>query len=272
MATVISDIIEGVSYEELGGTPQSCTRVFKVRDLAKGVGIGADACNTQGIPPANSVHPTYFNLICTRKSFEYEKDSNDHGIVYCVYEPISRAVFSAEEGQFRVTGGTGLVQKTTAYDRTGVQISVSHTFPSDDPDYPSETITQGAEVDVLAPQTTLIFEGLIRTSFPHYISSSWNGYLNSTYWAGGFAGTWMCTDVRFSLFDTPRPNFADSLDLWFPKWNFTFEFLWNYDGHVPYAMYIDERKNRPAPNLVANTGIKQVLWYPYRNFHELYSV
>lgn len=275
MATVRKDTINDTRYTELGGVPQSCTRAFLVEGLTPGLGVAGEACNAPEIPIANTRHPVYSNLICTRKSFELDKNSTSQGTVYCDYEPVSTAVFSAGDNEFTVSGGTGLVQKRTAYDRLGNQITVEHTFPDDDPDYPGDTygaVVQGAEVDVLSPQGTLVFEGLIRTSYPHYISAQINGSLNSTYWAGGLAGTWMCTDVRFSLFTPPQTNFASTFDLFSPRWRFTFEFLWDPDGHVQYAKYVDERKGRPAPDLVAGDGIVPVIWHPYFNFHTLYSV
>jgi hypothetical protein len=272
MPTILKDMISDTRYTEQGGVPQSCTRAFFVKDLTPGVGIAGQACNAPEIPVPNTRHPVYTNLICISKTFELDKNSTSQGTVFCDYGPTSTAVFSAEENEFTVSGGTGLVQKRTAYDRLGNQISVEHEFPADDPDYPEETIVQGAEVDVLSPQGTLVFEGLIRTAFPHYISAQINGSLNSTYWAGGLAGTWMCTDVRFTLFSPPQNTYASTADFFSPRWRFTFEFLWDPDGHLQYAKYVDERKGRPAPDLVYGVGIVPVLWHPYFNFHTLYSV
>lgn len=274
MATVRKDLITEARFAEVGGVAQSLTRKFLVEGLGTtNSGIMAEALGQHDIPAANSQHPIYTNLYCIRRSTEVDKDSPDKVWVFCDYEPVSRAVFNQEENQFRVTGGTGLVQKRTAYDAYGDQIVVEHTFPADDPDYPSETVTQGGEVDVLSPQSTLVFEGIIRTAYPHYISSEWNGFLNSAYWAGGDIGTWLCSDVRFSLFQPPQNSgVTNTLDLFLPLWNFTFEFLWDYEGHVQYAKYVDERKNRPAPDLVAGVGIVPVYWHPYRDFNELYPV
>ncbi|MCC6797711.1 MAG: hypothetical protein IT366_21540 [Candidatus Hydrogenedentes bacterium] len=273
MATVIPNMIRDLRGRETGGVMQSMRRMFLVEGLSStSSSILKEALEVPGIPVYGEVHASYPNLFVVDRDVEILENSPDKAYVYCEYAPVSRDVFNANEGEFRVTGGTGLIQKRIAYDRNGAQITVSHTFPAGDDDYANETVTQGAEVDVLSPQTTIVMEGIIRTAYPHYISGNSAGYLNAIYWAGGAPYTWMCTDVRWELFQPPDTNSINTLDWFLPRWKFTFEFLYEPETHIPYAIYRDERINLPPPNLVANSGYTAVDWYPVGDFNQLYAV
>lgn len=273
MATLRSDLIRDLKGRESGGVMQNMRRLFMVEGLGSTtIAVLKEALETPGLPVYGDVHPVYSNLVVIDRDVEVVESSPDKALVYCEYGPIGRDVFQTNEGEFRVTGGTGLIQKRIAYDRTGSQITVEHTFPADDVDYPNTTVTQGAEVDVLSPQTTIAMEGIIRTAFPHYISAQFSGYLNCCYWAGGNPFTWMCTDVRWELFQPPDTNSYNTLDWFMPQWKFTFEFLFEPETHLVYAIYRDERTNLPPPDLVAGAGYGEVSWYPNRDFNELYAV
>jgi len=273
MATLRADLTRDIKGSEQGGVMQSMRRMFLIESLSStNVSILKEALETPGLPAYGDVHSVYPNLVVINRDVEILENSTDKAFVYCEYGPMSRDVFQSQEGEFRVTGGTGLIQKRIAYDGYGNQLTVSHTFPAGDPDYPSETVEQGAEADVLSPQTTIVMEGIIRTAYPHYISAGSAGYLNGTYWAGGAPYTWMCTDVRWELFQPPDTNSINGLDWFLPRWRFTFEFLYEPETHIPYVIYRDERTNLPPPDLVGGTGYTAINWYPVGDFNQLYAV
>ncbi len=267
--TVYINTLEDMGLEERGGSVVSLRRRCIVDGCTiQNTGALREALESPNVPQPNSGLGYYPNLILTQRNARVHEGDPTKVIIDLLYERVGRAVFNREEFQFRVTGGTGLQQIQTQFEGYGTQITLTHTFPSDDTYHPSETIVQGGEVSVLSSTTTLRFEGVIRTAYPHYISSNWARYLNAEAWAGGAVGTWLCTDVQFELLDR-----SDPLDSFFgPIWNFTFEFLYKSDGHQPVAIYNDEARNRPPEDLVANVGYKVIEWYPSRYFSELFPV
>lgn len=273
MGTVRSDTIRDVSARDNGGRMQQIRRSFLVEDLSSGdLGVIGEALDHAGIPQYGSSHPRYPALVCVNREATLAEGCNNKVWIVCDFQTVDASFFNSEVGEFHISGGTGLIQKRIAYDGYGNQLTVAHTFPADDPDYPSQTIEQGAEVDVLSPQTTIILEGIIRTAYPHYISAGSTGYLNATYWAGGAPYTWMCTDVAWDLWQPPDPNAVNSSDWFTPRWKFRFEFLYEPETHIPYIIYRDERTDRPPPDLVAGVGYSSVAWYPVGDFNQLYAV
>jgi hypothetical protein len=271
MATVRGNLLQELTGEEVSGVMDSMTRLFLVEGLGSTSSSAiAEALQSSGIPPYGEIHASYPNLYVARRSARIDENSPDKAYVTCVYESVARDRFSNIAGQFRVSGGTALTQRRTSYDALGNQLFVEHTFPVDDPDYPGMTIQQGAEADVLMPQTTIVLEGLLYSAVPHYISRSMVGHINLAYWAGGGPGTWLCTGGNFGLNQAPN-LFAES-DQQLPQWAFTVELLFDPEGHVPFVQYLDQRVNRPAPNLVYGQGIKPVQWYPYFDFNALVTV
>lgn len=266
-------LIQDLSMEEVGGAIVGLRRRVLVKGLStKSYAVLSEALAHPDVPAANSSPPEFPNLVLTKRLPKLSPDSQSVVEVELEYESRKFARFNREEFQFRVSGGTALRSIETQFDAYGDQIVLQHTFPADDPDYPSETKDQGGTISVLRPQTTIVFQGVLRTAYPHYISSWWSGYLNSYYWAGGAPYTWMCTDVRWDLLDTSGDGVYSTLDFFMPVWNFTFEFLYDSNTHIPVAVFNDPRDNRPPINLVANTGYKAIDAYPLRDFNELFPV
>lgn len=273
MSTAYGHLISEFNAKEEGGAIVSMRRKYIVQDLTSTTSAAIqEALNCPDIPQAGTQATNYPGLMVVRREAEIDPNDNKRCYVIVDYERIQRAVFSREDFQFRVTGGTELAGRRTAFDSYGNQLYVQHTFPSDDEDWPNELKTQGAEVDVLVPQSTLKFDGILRTSYPHYISAAWVWHLNLYPWAGALPSAWLCTAANYELHQPANPNVVNTLDFSMPQWRFSFEFLFDQEGQQPAYRFMDRRWDTPPPNLVAGVGIKTAEIYPYRDFNELFPV
>lgn len=268
MATVTGPLAQGMEVNELGQAAYSLKCVYLVSGLTSGNATAlAEALAHPDVPQAGHTYSAYPNLQATKRSGKILDGDPSKAEITVEYERIQRAVFSRQEFEFRVTGGTSLQQIQSAFDGYGNQIVLSHDFTGDSlHDGVTQPESQGGEVSVLSPQTMYRFEGILATNYPDIISRSWAGYLNADYWANGVAGSWLCTDVSFELHD---------LSFYGAYWKFTFEFTHNPQGWQPVAVYNDEQRNRPPSDLGANpsyTDYAVVTWYPSRYFGELFPL
>jgi len=269
VATVVMDTITDLSLEMDRGSLVALTRGVKVIGLTSAnQGNLFEAMTADGVPAIGSVPDVpdgttplprgYLNLVLVNISASVETNSPDVARLTLSYK--SRV----ESGLlFTFTGTSSLREIQTANHSSlsnGVpqQIIVSHTFPADDEDFPNETITQGAEVPALWPQSSLETTGLLQLANPQLESHGWVGYLNRADWAQGGFGTWLCVDVNFTLLDaTTSP----------PTYVFTFSFDHDANGWQPEAIFIDSRTGKPPANIVNGVGTQVVAWHPYRDFN-----
>ena len=149
-------------------------------------------------------------------------------------------------------------------DVTGLPIVVQHTYPPDDPDWPSETRYQGASVRIPRAVFTYVNTLSRRTWFPE--AYQWlQGYANSHVWRGHQPGYVRCSQVRPIPIQGPyggRP----------PVWAIQFTFDVCFSGWDQVAVYIDPRTNkRPSTATELTGGIKSVLCLPRYNFNLLFD-
>ncbi len=209
-----------------------------------------------GIPTVNSYPDDHPEMRLVKRSVAMVPNDPKQAFVRLEY-----VVYGMDELNFVFRGGTSLNQTDTAVTPYGSQITVSHTFPADDPDYPSETITQGGVASVLLPSTTISAMGVLKQDWPIAVSRRWVGSVNAMFWKSGNPGTWLCTSCTFephNLRESPT------------QWRYTFEFQFNILGWQPIVSYIDERTGKPPPNLVYNVGYGRVTWYPQLYFNSLF--
>jgi hypothetical protein len=148
-------------------------------------------------------------------------------------------------------------QKTSNLDIDGDQVSVSHTYPADDPNHPDETLTQGGEFSYFEPQQTVFIRGTKATRTPWLIANNIVGHVNNQSWAGQAARKWLCTGCTWktaSVSGATRRYFMD------------FEFQFDRDGWDPTVVFIDDVTGKPPPNLVADVGYKTVEKMPAADF------
>ena len=256
MATVHADLVGTTSLTEEDGVKVDMVREYLVTGLTRADWAVLDeAIDTAGVPTVNTSPnvsgATYNNLKMVARTADQVPGTTDTVRVRCRYIPVGRTSYN-----FIFRGGTSLNQVQTSVDGWGNAVSTSHTYPGGDvgpPSKASQTDTQGANMTVLAPETTYSAEGITNTDYPDRLTRQWVGWVNSDWWAGDAPGTWLCTHVTFEAHDiTQSPK----------QWKFLFEFQYDGTGWQPSVIHIDERTGKPPANLVAGVGVKTVAWYP----------
>jgi hypothetical protein len=246
MVQVRLDRIEGCVYR-LSADRIEAARVATVSGLG---GHAADrlraALEVTGVPRIGESHPTIPNLYA--QDLQVEPDGPTAAVITVRYR--SRAAHSGQPPLLEV--GSSVVQTTTDTDATGTRITVSYS-PSG---LAADTKTQGANLSILAPQTTLRFTRTEDAS-PLAKARTFVGTVNRTAVFDSAAGTWLCTAITGRSADG-----GGSYEL-------TYEFQYESAGWQPKAIYIDPRTNRPPSDLVTDVGVKTVSIYPEREFKDL---
>jgi len=163
------------------------------------------------------------------------------------------------------SGGIRMQSVNTAQDSAGDQILLDHLFPDSDPDFPSETKQQAAEIGVLVPMETIVIKGRVEVRFPPLYARLIKGALNTDVWAGMPAQTWMVTDI---VYEEDLTN-ASGVPT---HWRYTLEFSNNPHGWQPRVYFIDARSGTPVASPVIGVGTKLVEWYPLVNYNELFPL
>lgn len=152
----------------------------------------------------------------------------------------------------KVSIGTALRQLTTETDLAGNRITVAYANAGMDDD----TLTQGARVAVLRPQTELTFTRLENTH-PVKTAQIYAGTVNRSSIFQGDPGTWLCTSIDGQSEDGGTTFLV------------TYLFQHNIDGWQPTVSYNDPKTNRPPADLLPGIGIKQVTLYKQEEFRNL---
>lgn len=198
------------------------------------------------------------NLVLTTRNVRVVPDSPSTCEVELIYEHTDNEGQNLTDPPYGLaitTSHSSLQQITTELDADASQITVAHTWPDTDDDWPGEAITQGGEITVMIPQETIRVQGMFSTTTPWRLVDEMIGHVNSSAWMGGAAATWLCTDAHYSFWDFNTGICRVS-----------FEFQYNMHGWNPDVFFIDPRTNKPPPSLVLNTGYKTITWYPTQWF------
>lgn len=258
MATVIPDIIETLEVEESDGALKSLHRVFHISGLS-GAARCAEALANGSIPVYGSVLAAYPGLVLTGRRARIMPNSPSKVRIDLEYQRYGDA-----QDHFVFEGSTSLRQITReTIPPFNDQITVSHTYPDDDLNYPGQTLTQGGSINVMETEGSLRATGIMACDHPIYVAGAWHKHLNLHFWGGGGTGTWMCTNVSYVPHDTGATP---------PKYRFTFEFSFNSDGWQPKVVFTDSTTGKPPPDLVAGVGYKEFFYYKYINFHSLFPI
>lgn len=146
-------------------------------------------------------------------------------------------------------------------DGSGNQITLTYTFPEDyeNEDLAGTTQTVGGKINVMVPTRVITARGIVYCDTPLPIQGLWQGSINALPWAGGEAGTWMCTECSAAplrVTGVPGANI----------WSFSFEFQYNLAGHQPTCWFNDPETGEPVPDLVPGESVKTIDWYPQLDF------
>ena len=257
MATVINDTVEDLgAIEENGAVVEFRRRAIVTGLNSTNSSVITEIASATGMPQVNAPLPGLPHLYLMRRDIRMIPGDTKTASVELVYATRGSRNDSIN---FIFRGGTTLQQVTTEVDAFGNQVTVQHTYPGGDPDYPNETIVQGGSASVLVPQSTRTAIGQLRAPFPESISRLWTGALNEVAWYGDPVGTWMCSSVTYECI-----NLSDF------RWEFTFEFQYDASGWQPQVVFTDRRDGKPPPGLVAGVGYKEFIWYPTMNFNSLF--
>lgn len=136
--------------------------------------------------------------------------------------------------------GSSVVQTQTNKDRTGVDFSLTYTYPTGYQRSPHDTatteakeITQGATATLLAPQLRYSVQK-IEFSSPESTAANYVGKVNSSGWRGYAARTWLCTNIS---------GYSDDGGATF---NTTYEFQYNPDTWNVELVFIKDDGKPPS--------------------------
>ena len=263
MPTVTADLVQELEAQEERGAIVSLKRRYLVEGLSESdPQILTSALGAGGVPAAGSSPTGFDNLVLVRRVPRLVPNNKTKVWVDCEYLTLPEA-----KTGFVPEGGVSILQIETGKDNRGRDITVTHTYPSDDPDYGDDSayggaaITQGGTVQVLTSRPMMRFVGLRQEDEPWRLAQNWVTRLNLKTGYGALPLFWMCSGVQWSLVDS-------STDPW--TYEFTFEFAFNNQGWTPEVFFVDPRTGRPPENLVSGVGKKDVQWYLWRDFNELF--
>jgi hypothetical protein len=235
------------SYKEHRGAPQSLTFESLIVDLENAdqdARTLSEALEVAGVPAFGTSPDGFENLILVGRDVEFETASPTKARVALNYERKGEAGLS-----YSPEGGATLVSIASAVDALGNQVTVSHGGQ-----------TQGGEIQVEYPISTIRMAGLIATSFPWVTSHQWVGRLNAKPWGAASAGVWKCIAADYIEIDQTEGN---------ETYHFSFEFQADFLGHQPQIWYIDPSTGKPPAALVSGVGYKTIAWFPSRDFNQL---
>lgn len=234
-----------------------------LRDSLAQAGVPAYGSSLDGVG--------FEGLVLVERSPRVLNDDNGTVHVDLVYQPsINNQELPGRNGRGNIygTGRASVAQKSTNFYvpyggsiqpiQSAQQITVKHTFPNDDPDYPGLEVIQGGEVSVYIPEANFSFEAFINVANPWGSVAAVLGKINNGTFLSQPAYCWMCTEVQFQMV---KPG----------RYKFKFEFQLNLDTWDPQAVFIDQRTGRPPPNLVPGEGYKQIPYNARVNFPAVFG-
>lgn len=204
----------------------------------------------------------YTALRLTNRDIQFESNQNTTAIAILTYQTVGLGFETV--GTFYPEISSSLQQVPTQFDVFGNQIAVSHTYASDDKNFPSETLDVTATVNQYFPQAVITYKGIEQSDVPILLQQEYIGRTNSAFWNGGEANTWLCADITATARDLSRIGGKPY------EWDWNFSFQYDPAGWAPQAIYIDPQTNKPPTNLVDGVGIKNVITQPSVDFNVLF--
>lgn len=254
-----------VEAQERHGTIVRVVMRARVLDLVStNLAVFSEALSAAGVPSVGDTLTGYSNLVLTERNPKIVDGDPSTFDVDCVYEHFFNEGQSYDDPPVGFMAGearANVQQVSGNTDLDGNTITVSHTFPSTDPDFPDETQDQGGEIQFFQPSRTLTVSGIKQTSRPWIIANSIIGRVNKGDWLGEPEHEWMCVGVSWKIHDAGT---AGSV-----KYFMSFEFQHNPDTWNPTAIFIDERTGKPPKDLVLGTGIKYIRRHEEVNFEQV---
>jgi len=254
MAEVVHDLHVSLqsAREGQGGVVGELVTRYRITGITDtDLGALKTALDASGVPSYGDAYGADFpNLVVTGREVSIvDADAGTYDV------DITYGHFTEDQDQDDPLTGVlqgelqaSIQQVTSNVDANGDTITVEHTYPSDDPDFPDETKVQGGEITYFEVQKTIRMRGFRTIARPWLIVSQIQNKLNKNPWNGGAARTWLCTNATSTILNRAGDG----------TYEMTFEFQYNPDGWDPTVVFIDERTGKPAVGLVEGTGYKQI--------------
>lgn len=217
-----------------------------------------NAMNTSGVPALGTQHPSGADCYL-REAIPTAIDS-DKVSIRLIYADPTNMSYRQQLNTIEV-GGT-LSQVPTIYDRLGVAMYTTYTYPADyefNDKFKSVTVSQGGTANKFIPEHTIIKRRLEYAN-PSPLAIDFVGTVNMAGWnlaTSALEGTWMCTGI------VGRSNDGEV------SWIVTYSFQYRFDTWATEMKFIDPHTGKEPPDLVLNTGIKYYELYTIMNFNLL---
>ena len=258
--------IQNISLVEDNGAIKSLTADYQVHPPGGGWspkdGSQIVQClSATGLPAANQAGTAtgLENLVVTKRTVKPDNGDNDIMRVTVVYEPKGG---DTDQTNLIIRTSASLEQIETEVDKFGNAVTVQHTYPSDDYEFPSQTITQGGKVQVTNAVASRTATGLFTTDIPSAELDIFLNKVNGNPWGGAEAGTWLCTDASYVPHDLAvSPS----------EYIFTFEFQFKEEGWNPKAVFTRPDGSVPS-GIVQGVGTTSVDWYFRVDFNETFPL
>lgn len=266
-ATVIIDNLDGrFSFTNEHGAATGFQRTLLIKGLTVGsstplaalINEARTAVNNAGfaIGDTSSVDS---NLRVVKHDFEPASDSSNTAMRCVVtYAAFADSLPGVNVWVPTLSGSINQVQ--TNKDLNGFPIFVQHTYDNTDPNYPGQTITQGAQVNAFRPVAEITYRGLVQPPSIFNLIIKYLGCVNSTTWNYGNPSRWLCTNFTASLHDK-----STTPDTWLCEVTFQADgYEWTQE-----AVFIDPTTGKPPADLVSGVGIKKVFTQRAVDFNDL---
>lgn len=259
------DRVDTLEAEEKDGVVTRVVRRARVTGLTStDYLVLMSALTDAGLPVYNDPLPGAANLVLrsrTPKIVDGDTGTVDVDLVYEMPRGTGQSFSAPHFGLLLGEVQSTVNQVKSNTDSGGRTITVEHTYPDEDPDFPGETKVQGGEIEFFQPQSRLILKGVIATTNPWLVERYIVGKINDAAWAGRGSEEWMCTGCTWRLLDSTVN-----------RYEFSFEFQHNPDTWNPVVVFTDERTGKPPPDLIEGEGIKRITKHEAVNFDSVLGV
>lgn len=217
-----------------------------------------NAMNTTGIPVLGTQHPS--GADCYLREAVPTADDSDTVRVRLIYADPANMSYRQQLDTIEV-GGT-LSQVPTIYDRLGVAMYTTYTYPADyeyNDDMKSVEVSQGGTAAKLVPEHTII-KTRLEYANPSPLAIDFVGTVNMAGWnlaPSALEGTWMCMGIK------GRSNDGEV------SYIVTYSFQYRVDTWATTIKFIDPHTSKEPPDLVVDTGIKTYELYDIMDFNLL---
>lgn len=272
------DHVDTLECKEVNGVIRSLTRLFRVLGVQNtDYTVLWEALNNAGIPTAGQKtddavtlleNSPFVNLSVVDRSAKIVDKDRGCVDVTVVYQHMLDGP-NQSLNQPANTGGiifgkvkTSIQQKQTNFtvnpDGSQELITVKYTYPKTDPNYAGQTITQTGTIEVPLPMKTYSLQGYMLTLDPSGLANQFIASVNADIWNNEAPRTWLCTEASYE-----RMTYGQYL--------FGFEFQHNPDGWDPTVLFIDDRSNRPPPDLKPGVGYYTIEYLEGVDFNSLFA-